>query len=46
MGADNSPTLVETPPLGPLPDALISDTSFLSMVGQEMSKNHFVTSVR
>lgn len=34
MGADSSPTLVETPPLGPLPDALVSDTSFLSMVGR------------
>lgn len=32
--AGDSPSLVETPPLGTLPDALILDTSFLSMVGQ------------
>jgi len=34
MDADSSPSLVETPPLGPLPDALVTDTSFLSMVGR------------
>lgn len=32
--AGDFPPLVETPPLGTLPDALILDTSFLSMVGQ------------
>jgi hypothetical protein len=34
MGGDDSPTLVATPPFGRLPDALVSDTSFLSMVGR------------
>lgn len=34
MDRDTSPALVASPPLGPLPDALVPDTSFLSMVGQ------------
>lgn len=34
MDAESSLALVETPPFGPLPDALVSDTSFLSMVGR------------
>ena len=34
MNTNDLPSLVESPPLGPLPDALISDTSFLGMIGQ------------
>ncbi|WP_135853577.1 hypothetical protein [Halorussus salinus] len=34
MSGTDTPALVATPPLGDLPDALVSDTSFLSMVGR------------
>lgn len=34
MGRRDSLALVETSPLGPLPDALVSDTSFLGMLGR------------
>ncbi|USZ67157.1 hypothetical protein NGM10_10485 [Halorussus salilacus] len=34
MNRDATPALVETPPFAELPDALVSDTSFLSMVGR------------
>lgn len=34
MNGDTTPALVETPPFAELPDALVPDTSFLSMVGR------------
>lgn len=34
MNADDVPELVVTPPIGRLPDAMLSDTSFLSMIGR------------